>query len=119
MTVSTFIRADLLPCAGLVVGGALWALNMQLGQIIPYVECGASLPYAALASFPAALLSLAAGLLSWHGTRPRNGAAWREGAAYPRSLDFVAGVSALSSLLFAFALVMQGLSSLILTGCER
>ncbi|MGY3116612.1 hypothetical protein ACVWXQ_000547 [Bradyrhizobium sp. S3.14.4] len=33
--------------------------------------------------------------------------------------DFGAGVSALSATIFTFALLMQGVASLVLTGCER
>ncbi len=115
MSTATLLRSRILPCAGLVLPPALWAVNTELGQILPYVECDAPLKYAALTSLPAALLSLGAGLLSWRVTvRNRSDA-----TPYPASYGFVGLLSGLMGATIAFALLLQGLSSLVLTGCER
>ena len=119
MTTSAFVRSRILPCAGLIGPPALWAVNTQLGQVLPYVECSAYLKWAAMSSFPAAALSLAAGFVSWRVTR-RNGSDAELGITpYPVSFGFVGALSALNGGVFAFALVLQGLSSLVLSGCER
>lgn len=112
------VRSNLLPCAGLVVPPLLWAVSTQLGLILPYVECGTPLKPAVILSFAAAAGSLAAGLVSWR-TRQPAGKADHGRAAYPLARPFVAMLGGLAGALFAFALALQGLSSLMLTGCER
>lgn len=119
MRTATFLRSRVLPCAGLVAPPALWAVNTQLGEILPYAECGAPLKYAALTSLPAALLSLGAGLLSWRVTVRNRSDATLGITPYPASYEFVGLLSVLMGAAIGFALVLQGLSSLVLTGCER
>jgi hypothetical protein len=119
MTSLASFRSNILPCTGLVVPPLLWAINTQLGEILPYAECGAPLKWAALTSFPAAVLSLAAGLLSWRLTRHDRIDPALQTTVYPASFVFVGGLGALSGTIFAFALLLQGLASLVLTGCER
>jgi hypothetical protein len=102
--------------AGLTSGPVAWALNTQLGQILPYVECGSRLPLLAAISFLLALLSLAAACLSWLGnTEPVR----RPSSSRAHTDEFAKTLSALTGALFAFALALQGASSLVLTGCER
>lgn len=115
---ASFIRSDLLPSAGLVVPPMLWAVNTEAGQMLPYVECG-SFKYAALASFTAAVVSLGTGWLSWRTVRRNPSDAKLDVTAYPASFNFVGLMSGLNSALFAFPLLLQGLSSVVLTGCER
>jgi hypothetical protein len=109
--------------AGLTSGPVAWALNTQLGQILPYVECGSRLPLLAAISFLLALLSLAAACLSWLGNtepvrRPSSSRAHTDEFA-AHTDEFAKTLSALTGALFAFALALQGASSLVLTGCER
>ena len=118
MRTVSFIRSNLLPSAGLVVPPMLWAVNTELGQILPYAECG-SFKYTALISFVAAMLSLVTGWLSWRTVRQNSSDATLQVTAYPTSFNFVGLMSGLNGGLFAFALMMQGASSLVLTGCER
>lgn len=111
-------RSGLLAPAGLLVGPGLWAVATQAGQILPYVSCGSPWHPPALLAFPAALASLAAAWLSWRASQPRR---WPTGGSstYPVSYPFVGRISALSGLIFAYALTLQGLSALVLSGCER
>ncbi|MBV9786334.1 MAG: hypothetical protein JO264_21240 [Acidisphaera sp.] len=101
-------RSALPACAGLIAGPLAWAVNTQLGLILPDVDCSAWFRPSA----PAALLlvagALAAGYLSWRARADR-----------PEALRFIAVVSALSAFLFAFGLLLQAAASLLLTGCER
>jgi hypothetical protein len=94
--------------AGLLVGPALWVASTQAGQILPYLSCGASWPPLAFVAFPGALGSLLAAVLSW-----------RASASAPAARAFLGRVSALSGLVFAYALGLQGLSALMLSACER
>jgi hypothetical protein len=102
-------------CAGAIGGTALWAVNMQLGQILPYVECGSRFYPVLLVSFAAAAVSLICGWVSWRSSRVSVGRT--EAATGTRR--FAAQVSALLGLVFAFVLLLHAASALLLTGCER
>jgi hypothetical protein len=95
-----------------VVGSGLWALNTQLGQILPYAECGARISPGLLVSLLALAVTLLATLVSG-----RSLLLARQQAA--GGLGFTAALGLLSGLLFAYALLLQGLSTVVLTGCER
>jgi hypothetical protein len=113
--VSGAARHWLTSLAGAIAGMMLWAVNMQLGQILPYMECGSRFSPEVLISFAAACATLACGWVSWSaGTRSGcpNRAADHTGR-------FAARVSALLGFVFAFTLLLQAASTLVLTGCER
>jgi hypothetical protein len=87
---------------------------MQLGQVLPYIGCARQIRFAAVTSIAATVLTLLAGCVSWRSARPPS-----TGFGSPSTLRFVGNLSALSALIFAFALIMQTIASLVLTGCER
>ena len=107
-------RVRLAVWAGLLSPALLWALNMQLSQILPHIDCTKQLRSSALTSVAAAVLALLAGYVSWRSVRPPS-----TGFGSPSTLRFAGNLSALSALLFAFALIMQTVASVVLTGCER
>jgi hypothetical protein len=100
--------------AGLLIASAVWAINMQLGQILPYTDCAQQSRWSAIISFTGVAAAVITGAVSWHSTRPA-----RIVAPLTATSRFIAWVSALSALVFAFALSMQGIASLVLSGCER
>jgi hypothetical protein len=116
-------RHWLVICAGAIGGISLWAVNMQLGQILPYVECGSRIYPVLLISVAAAAVSLGCGWVSWRspgrslGRSPGRSLGRTEAAA--DTSRFVARVSALLGLVFTFALLLHAASALLLTGCER
>jgi hypothetical protein len=95
--------------AGLLVGPALWVVNMQAGQILPHSDCGASFRFSFALSALSAVLALGAGWASWRGRAVTRTASGR----------FMAGVGCLAALVFAFTLIMQAAAGVVLTGCER
>lgn len=98
---------------GLLVAGLAWAINTQLGQILPYLDCQREARFSAAASLIGAATAGLAGVVSWRSAgRP-------EAAAAGRTSAFIGSLSALAALVFAFALAMQGVASLVLSGCER
>jgi hypothetical protein len=100
--------------AGLWVGALLWASNMQLGLILPFADCTRQGRASALMSMGFAILALIAGIISWRSARSSP-----SGFGSPSTLRFDAAVSALSAPVFTFALGLQAIASLVLTGCER
>ncbi|MGL9622398.1 hypothetical protein QRQ56_30935 [Bradyrhizobium sp. U531] len=100
--------------AGLWFAALVWAVNMQLGQILPYADCGSKLPLSAVISFAGAALTSASGLASWWSLRRVTGE-----AAEQRNANLGRIVSALSAGLFTLALLMQGVAAVVLSGCEK
>jgi len=91
----------------MIVAPLLWAINTQLGQILPYSECGSRWRPALVASIVAIVLALGAAAVSWR-------------SAWPGSTGrFWSGVCALLGVVFAFALLLQAGAAVMLTGCER
>jgi uncharacterized membrane protein YqjE len=64
-THSTLLRFALI--AGLAVASAAWAVNMQLGEILPYVDCQHQARFSAAASFVALVLAAVGAVVSWGG----------------------------------------------------
>jgi predicted membrane-bound spermidine synthase len=100
-------------CLGLLVASAVWAVNTELGQILPYLDCQQQVRFSAIGSFAGVVASCLAGLISWRV------ASHTRTLGHLTTLKFVGSVSALSALVFAFALSLQGIASLVLNGCER
>ena len=98
---------------GLVVAALAWAINTQLGQILPYLDCQREARFSAAASLIGAVAAGLASVISWRS------AGWPEMAVPNRTVAFVALMSAMAGSVFAFALSMQGVASLVLSGCER
>src|SRR5438552_18552452 len=99
--------------AGLLCGTVLWALNTELGEILPYPECRLGLPFTGPGSSVAAIATLIAGYWSWR--------FWRGGQTSDGdgSLRLLAVTGAGMALIFALALALQGAAGFILSGCER
>lgn len=92
---------------------AVWAAAVQLGQILPYVDCDRGLRMSAIAAAVAAAFAGAAGVLSWRWGRDRPGTPRRP------VLRFLAVTGGLVAFVLLFALLLQIAASLVLTGCER
>jgi len=99
-----------IPWAGLATGATAWATSTQLNYALAGTGHG-NFPVVPLVALVLAAIALAGGLLSWR--------AWRrspESVATPVTgipHAFLAGVGAMSSLLFAAVIVMQGLAGVI------
>src|SRR5947209_156430 len=94
---------------GLLVACAMWMINTQLGQILPYLDCQQEARYSAIVSFAAAAAACLAGAISWRSI----GYAEMSEAEPCRTWFFVGSMSALAALVFTFALSLQGLAGLV------
>ena len=108
------IRIRLAAWTGLWGAALLWATNLEVGQIAPAIDCTRQFRGSALMSAGFTVLALLAALISWRVARTR-----LAGFGSPQTLRFDARLSALGALVFAFALALQTMASLVLTGCER
>jgi hypothetical protein len=86
----------------------LWATALQLGQVLPYMDCARGSHSLSMVAIAGLALVILAGLL-----------VWRVAGRGRREFSFLAALSALSSVVFAFALALQTAATWILTGCER
>ncbi len=100
--------------AGLWGAALVWAINMEVGQILPTLDCTRRVHASAWISAVCAVIAFIAGAVSWRSAR-----GGFTGFGSPRTLRFDASVSAMAALIFAFALLLQTLAALVLTGCER
>jgi hypothetical protein len=100
--------------AGLALASAAWAINTQLGEMLPYLDCRQQARYSAYASLAALLLAFVAAIVSWRGSsRAQNT------EPFTATSGFIGGLSALSALVFTFAIFLQAIASVVLSGCER
>jgi hypothetical protein len=85
----------------------LWAVNTQLGPILPYAECRSRLYPSVAISVLMAGLTFVTGIISWR-------TLWDGQAG-----TFTSRISAVLAVIFTFALLLQATAGLVLTGCER
>lgn len=111
MTAHGGMVTRMLPWAGCVLGPGAWLANTQLGQVLPYAECGGDFRASLLFSGLGIGLSVLGAYASWRGSALRG--------APTRPFAFIGSLGALLGLLFAFALLLQGAAAMVLTGCER
>jgi hypothetical protein len=93
--------------SGLIASVLLWAVNLQLGEMFPELQCRYQIAILGLTSVIAAVLALWSGYISWRSSWPgRTGRFWSR-------------LCALGALLFTFALLLQGAAGFMLSGCEK
>ena len=114
---SPSFAANILPCAALLVAPFVWVVNMQLSQILPYLDCRSGLHTSAMAPLVATVLTAGAVYVSWRSTGQQPDV-WGE-SAYPAIRRFAAILGCFAGAIFAYALLLQALSGVLLTGCER
>jgi hypothetical protein len=112
-------RRGVLASLGLICAATLWAVNVQLGEVLPYPACRHQLPLAGLSSLAAIAVSLVAGFCSYRAYRTLGRRPPRSASGGRRSLRLLAGLGAGAVPLFLVALVLQALAGFILTGCEQ
>ena len=92
---------------GLIAAGTLWAVNMQLGEMLPEWQCRTQNYALGLTSLGAAVLAVFSGFISWRSPWP-GPAGW-----------FWSRLCTLAAVVFAFALLLQGFAGFMLSGCEK
>ncbi|MGJ5026383.1 hypothetical protein ACQR1I_06030 [Bradyrhizobium sp. HKCCYLS2038] len=109
---ATTTTAKLTAWAGLVIGGLAWTVNTQLGEMLAITDCiSAARPSAIVSAALFAVILFAAGLSWWLDGEPS--------ARADRTPPFASQLSALTAPLFAFAVLLQAIASVVLSGCER
>jgi hypothetical protein len=112
-------RRGTLAAVGLLGAATLWAVNTQLGEVLPYPDCRHHTHFSGLSSLAAAIALVLAGWCSWRAYHTPERSPEHAASHARRALRLLAGVGAGAALLFLFALVLQAAAGFILTGCER
>ncbi len=102
-----FVREGV-PWAGLAAGPTAWALSTQANYAIvpwPAFTPATVVPLVALALL---LVALAGGFLSWRAWRTADREAALVSEANGRPREFLAAIGALSGVLFAVVIALQG-----------
>lgn len=94
---------------GLILAPLSWAINTQLGQILPSSDCGSKMPSTVLASAAAILLAIGSASVS----------RVSRASTKARTALFLSELSFLTGLIFAFALILQGVGSWLIEACQR
>ena len=108
-------RSPYAPWAGLFVGAVAWFTHHQAGSNFTYWDCRASGGWLTVGlGLVALLVTAGAGFVSWRAceTPPDS----QDGS---NTRNFGGWVSAGSAALFAFAILLQMLTGLIVPGCFR
>ena len=100
-------RRSLLAWSAAFVAPLLWAMTMQAGQLLPYADCARGHRWTAVTALMATALALLSGCVCWT-KRPCT----QEGR-------FACAIGGLLALLLAFAMLLQSIAGIMLTGCER
>jgi hypothetical protein len=100
---------NILAYSGLIVPPAVWAVMMQLGQILPYADCRNHSASTLWLSIAAGLVALAAAGVSRHAA---TSLATRYGL-------FLGNLGFLMGLAFFFALLLQGAAAALIDPCLR
>jgi hypothetical protein len=95
--------------SGLIGAPCAWAMNMQLGQIMPYVDCRTQIPWSAPMSGLLAITAAATALLPMV----------ERGTKLTRAAHFVNTLSILVGMAFTFALALQVAATLMISPCQR
>jgi hypothetical protein len=92
-----------------LVAPIAWAVNMQLGEMLPYVDCVSRVQSLVIWSAVFVVLGI--------GSAAGSVAALR--ATSRSTLRFLAGLGAGSAGLFSFALALQLAAALVISPCQR
>ena len=107
------------PLIGLIVGASAWAISTQLGYSLVSRNCdlaAGGVPLIAAICLAMAIIGGALSLPAWPADERQTVQA-TGGDARPRR--FFAVISVLAALVFALAILLQGVASLIVSGCQR
>lgn len=94
---------------GLVLPPTAWAINTQLGQILPYADCNGGVSWTLIGAFAAAAIAAAGVLFCYNALT----------AQPSQTGSFVGKLSLLFGLAVSFALILQVAATILVNPCAR
>jgi hypothetical protein len=107
------------PLIGLLVGAAAWAISTQLSYSLISISCDSAAGLVPLIATICLTIAIVGGALSLPASSALEGPTVQVGGGDARPRRFFAVVSALAALIFALPILLQGVASLIVSGCQR
>jgi hypothetical protein len=107
------------PLIGLLVGAAAWAISTQLSYSLVSISCDSAAGLVPLIATISLTVAIVGGALSQPASSALEGPTVQVGGGDARPRRFFAVISALAALIFALAILLQGVASLIVSGCQR
>jgi hypothetical protein len=107
------------PLIGLLVGAAAWAISTQLSYSIVSISCDSAAGLVPLIATISLTVAVVGGALSLPASSAFEGPTVQVGGGDARPRRFFAVISALAALIFALAILLQGVASVIVSGCQR
>jgi hypothetical protein len=107
------------PLIGLLVGAAAWAISTQLSYSLVSISCDSAVSLTPLIATICLTVAIVGGALSLPSSSALEGPTVKVGGGDPRPRRFFAVISALAALIFSLAILLQGVASLIVSGCQR
>ena len=101
---------------GFFAGPGAWALHQQIGYMLVRASCLNHTLLVPIVTHITVVLALAGGYFSW---MPWRYAAEDHAGDSLRPYRFVAQLSALFAVLFAFGILLQGAAMLFLNSCQK
>jgi hypothetical protein len=95
--------------AGVSAAPAAWAIVTQLGQVLPYTDCGNRLSSSLIAACAGGIVAVVSAAVSFQSMTE----------ASDEGSRFVSLLSGGIASAFAFALVLQALAATLLDPCQR
>ena len=107
------------PLIGLIVGASAWAISTQLGYSFVSGNCDSADGVVPLIAAICLAMAIIGGALSLPAWTALGGHAVQVGGGDARPRQFFAVISVLAALVFALAILLQGVASLIVSSCQR
>jgi hypothetical protein len=107
------------PLIGLLVGAGAWAISTQLNYSLVSISCESAAGVVPLIATICLVMAIAGGALSLPPWPALGELAGQNGGADPRPRRFFSIISILAVFVFALAILLQGVASLIVSGCQR
>lgn len=112
-------RRPMMPWAGLAAGPGAWAAHTQIAYALAPWTCGHKINLVAPLAALSVIVALAGAAISWRAWHilPQQGPLDAPVSEQPKR--FVAAMGTGLGFLFALVILMQGVASLVLSGCAR
>ena len=107
------------PLIGLLVGATAWAISTQLSYSLVARNCDLAAGVVPIIAAICLAVAVVGGALSLPASSALEGPTVQVGGGDARPRQFFAAISALAALIFALAILLQGVASLIVSGCQR
>lgn len=107
------------PLIALLLGAAAWAISTQLSYSLVSISCDSAADLVPLIATICLTVAIVGGALSLPASSALVEPTVQVGGGDARPRRFFAVISMLAALIFALTILLQGVASVIVSGCQR